>query len=59
MTNLVISQVDEQHFRVSGELTRSSIGDEKGLGSQAITKHKTSNKAFALSCKIHLNNCKI
>lgn len=41
MTNLVIGQVDEQHFRVSGELTRSSIGDEKGLGSQAITKHKT------------------
>ena len=40
MTKLVISQVDEQHFRVSGELTRSSIGDEKGLGSQAITKHK-------------------
>jgi len=41
MTKLAISQVDEQHFRVSGELTRNSIGNEQLLNDKLLTKHKT------------------
>ncbi|TMO77261.1 anti-sigma B factor antagonist [Pseudoalteromonas sp. S3776] len=41
MTKLAISQVDEQHYRVSGELTRSSIGNEQLLNVQSLSKHKT------------------
>ena len=41
MSKLAISQVDEQHFRASGELSRNSIGDEQLLNKQIQTKHKT------------------
>jgi phospholipid transport system transporter-binding protein len=41
MTNLQISKVDEQHLRVSGELTRNSISDAQLQHSQLLTKHKT------------------
>ena len=41
MTKLAISQVDEQHYRVSGELTRSSIGNEQLLNAKSLSKHKT------------------
>ena len=40
MTKLAISQVDGQHFGVSGELTRNSIGDERLLNNKLLTKHK-------------------
>lgn len=41
MTNLQISKVDDQHFRVSGELTRNAINNDLLLHSQLLTKHKT------------------
>jgi phospholipid transport system transporter-binding protein len=40
MTKLVMKQVDEQHFRVSGELTRNSIGSERLLNNTLLIKHK-------------------
>jgi phospholipid transport system transporter-binding protein len=40
MTNLQISKVDEQHLRMSGELTRNTINDEQLLHSQRLIKHK-------------------
>ncbi|MBH0041519.1 STAS domain-containing protein [Pseudoalteromonas sp. SWXJZ10B] len=40
MTKLAISQVDGQHFRVNGELTRNSIGDEQLLNNKLLTKHE-------------------
>ena len=41
MTKLAISQIDDQQFRASGELSRNSIGDEQLLNKQLQTKHKT------------------
>ncbi|KAF7769348.1 phospholipid transport system transporter-binding protein [Pseudoalteromonas undina] len=41
MSKLAISQVDEQHLRVTGELTHNSIGNERLLNTKRQTKHKT------------------
>ena len=41
MSKLAISQVDEQHLRVTGELTHNSIGNERLLNTKRETKHKT------------------
>lgn len=41
MSNISITQVDEQHFRVSGELTRNTLKRERLLNANTQTKHKT------------------
>jgi phospholipid transport system transporter-binding protein len=41
MSKLAISQVDELGFRVSGELTRNSIGNEQLLNKTLLSEHKT------------------
>ncbi|MBQ4832789.1 STAS domain-containing protein [Pseudoalteromonas sp. MMG010] len=41
MTKLAVTQLGEQQFKVSGELTRNSIGDDQFLNKQALNEHKT------------------
>ena len=41
MSKVSITQLDDDQFRVSGELTRNSIGHERLLNMKPQTKHKT------------------
>lgn len=41
MSKVEITQLEENQFRVSGELTRNSIGRERLLNVKPDTKHKT------------------
>ncbi|MCF7501471.1 MULTISPECIES: STAS domain-containing protein [unclassified Pseudoalteromonas] len=41
MSKVSITQLDDDQFRVSGELTRNSISHERLLNMKPQTKHKT------------------
>lgn len=47
MSKVTVTQIDEQHYRVSGELTRNSISAERLLNKNPQTSHK--NWYFDLS----------
>ncbi|MBB1424079.1 STAS domain-containing protein [Pseudoalteromonas sp. SG43-7] len=47
MSKVTVTQIDEQHYRVSGELTRNSISAERLLNKNSQTSHK--NWYFDLS----------
>ncbi|MDN3379467.1 MULTISPECIES: STAS domain-containing protein [unclassified Pseudoalteromonas] len=41
MSKVSVTQIDEQQFRVSGELTRNSIAAERLINKNSQTNHKT------------------
>ena len=47
MSKVTVTQIDEQHYRVNGELTRNSISAERLLNKNSQTSHK--NWYFDLS----------